>query len=77
MISSRFMLFPPFLETYKTHKEYMTYELTTNVPHIFGRFYLVPIYIHVKRSCVKMTYNVSQQIYCVIDSDISYTNISK
>ena len=31
MFSSRFMLFPTFLETYKTHKGYRTHELTTYV----------------------------------------------
>ena len=31
MFSSRFMLFPTFLETYKTHKQYRTHELTTYV----------------------------------------------
>ena len=28
MFSSRFMLFPTFLETYRTHREYRTHELT-------------------------------------------------
>ena len=31
MFSSCFMLFPTFLETYETHKEYRTHELMTNV----------------------------------------------
>ena len=30
MFSSRFMLFPTFLETYKTHMGYRTHELTTH-----------------------------------------------